>query len=215
MQEPPDIGLFEAIYTQKAIRRLRPDPVPDELIDKLLDAAIRAPSGGDRQPWAFVVIREAATKRKVGEWYLDAWNRTYGAIPQETRTQFPDAFGRVYRSAEHLALHMAEVPVMILVCARDAPPASAGEAAIASHYGSIFPAVQNLLLAARGLGLGAALTTLHKLHEAEVKELLGMPAKAETVALIPVGYPRGKYGPNRRRPVADVVHRDRWDPSKS
>ena len=208
-----EIGLFEAMYTQKAIRRLKPDPVSDELIHKLIDAAIRAPSGGNRQPWEFVVIRDPESRRKIGEWYLDAWNSTYARIPQEQRSQFDASFKRVYGSAEHLALHLAEAPVLILVCAHATPVP--GAIVSASHYGSIFPAVQNLLLAARGLGLGASLTTLHKMHEAEVKELLGIPENIETIALIPVGHPIGKYGPAARRPVEDVTHQERWDPAKS
>jgi nitroreductase len=209
-----EIGLFEAIYTQKAIRRLKPDPVPDELVTKLIEAATKAPSGGNRQPWAFLVIRDAQTKQKLGEWYRDAWDKTYGTIPQDQRTQFSESFARVYRSAEHLAHHLAEAPVLILVCGRDMP-AGLGSAAVASHYGSIFPAVQNLLLAARGLGLGATLTTLHKMHDADVKELLGIPASTETVALIPIGYPKGKYVPTARRPVDEIVHYERWDASRT
>lgn len=197
-----DIGLFEAIYSQRAIRRLKPDPVPDDLIHKLIEAATKAPSGGNSQPWAFIVIRDRATKEKLGEWYLDAWNRTYGAIPEDQRAQL-QGMARVYRAADHLAHHLSEVPVLILACARGA-----------GHYGSLFPAVQNLLLAARGLGLGASLTTLHKGHEGEVKELLGIPDTVETVALIPVGYPIGKYGPTTRRPVEEVLHLERWDSAK-
>ncbi len=205
---PDEIGLFEAMYTQKALRRLKPDPVPDELVRKLLDAAVRAPSGGNRQPWAFIVIRDAEAKRKIGAWYRDAWDKTYGAIPKEQRDQFEGSFARTYRSAEHLAFHLAEAPVLILVCAHGVHVP--GNAASASQYGSIFPAVQNLLLAARGLELGASLTTLHKLHEAEVKEMLGVPDDVETVALIPVGYPAGRYGPAPRRPVEEVTHYERW-----
>lgn len=207
-----EIGLFEAMYTQKAIRRLKPDPVSDELVHKLLDAAIRAPSGGNTQPWAFIVIRDVESKRKIAEWYLDSWNSTYGRIPQEQRKGFDPQFKRVYGSAEHLALHLAEVPVFILVCARSGPPAAGHMTG--GHYGSIFPAVQNLLLAARGLGLGASLTTLHKLHENDVKQLLGIPDAVETVALIPVGHPIGKYGPAARRPVQELTHNERWDASK-
>lgn len=203
-----EIGLFEAMYSQRAVRRLKPDPVPDELIHKLIEAATKAPSGGNRQPWSFITIREAATKRKIGEWYLDAWDRTYGAIPQEERAKAPPVFQRTLRAAEHLAHHLHEAPVLIMVCARDAPPPGGGNQA--GHYGSIFPAVQNLLLAARGLGLGASLTTLHKLHEDEVKELLDIPETAETIALIPIGYPMGKYGPTTRRSVEEVLYRERW-----
>lgn len=205
-----EIGLFEAMFTQRAIRRLKPDPVPDEMIRKLVEAAIKAPSGGNRQPWAFVVIRDEATKKQIGEWYLQGWKRTYGAIPEERRAEIlgSDNMARVYPAADYLAHHLAEAPVLIMVCANDGPP-DAGLAA-ASHYGSIFPAVQNLLLAARGLGLGATLTTLHRMYETEVKELLGMPESAETVALIPVGYPVGKYGPTTRRSIDEVMYVDRW-----
>lgn len=208
-----EIGLFEAMYTQRAVRRLKPDPVSDELVAKLIEAATKAPSGGDRQPWAFVVIRDAAARKQIGAWYLDAWNKTYGAIPEASRAAMPDRTKRVISSAEHLAFHFGEAPVLILVCARGLLPPDLAYAA-SSHYGSIFPAVQNLLLAARGLGLGATLTTLHKMHEAELKQLLGIPEKVETVALIPIGHPAGKYGPTKRRPIEDVTHVERWDPAK-
>jgi nitroreductase len=203
-----EIGLFEAMRTQRALRRIKPDPVPEELLGKVLQAAIYAPSGGNRQPWNFIVIRDAATKRKLGEWYLDAWNKTYGQVPTEQMAQAPANFQRVVRSADHLAHHIGEVPVMVLVCARAKPPP--GWPAAASHYGSIFPAVQNILLAARGLGLAAVLTTLHTLHEQDVKQLLDIPEEAETMALIPIGYPEGKYGPTVRRPVDDVVYQETW-----
>jgi len=207
------IGLFEAIYSQRTLRRLKPDPVPDDLVRKLIEAATKAPSGGDRQPWAFIVIREQATKDKIGAWYRDAWDRTYGTMPQEARAQLSARRARVLGSAEHLAHHLAEAPVLILVCAQ-APPLPDAVVA-ASHYGSVFPAVQNLLLAARGLGLGAALTTLHKLHEGELKQLLGIPDALEAVVLIPVGYPIDKYGPTTRRPVERVLHMERWNPAKA
>jgi nitroreductase len=203
------------MYSQRTLRRYKPDPVPDELITKLIDAAIRAPSGGNRQPWSFIIIRDAASKQKIGEWYLDAWNRTYGVVPKEAREQFPRTAKRAYGSAEYLANHLAESPVLIMVCAVQ-PQFPGGEAAVmASHYGSVFPAVQNLLLAARGLGLGAALTTLHKVHEADVKKLLGIPANIESVVLIPVGYPTDKYGPTNRIPAESIMHQERWDASKS
>ncbi len=203
-----EIGLFEAMYTQKAIRRLKPDPVPEDLVTKLIEAATKAPSGGNRQPWAFIVIRDAETKGKLAGWYREAWDSTYGKLPQEARTA-NEAFARVYRSAEHLAFHLAEAPLLIMVCARNMPPGLGG-AASTSHYGSIYPAIQNLLLAARGLGLGATLTTLHKLHDDEVKELLAVPENAETIALIPIGYPKGKYGPTERKPLEEVVYHERW-----
>jgi nitroreductase len=206
-----EIGLFEAMYTQRTLRRYKPDAVPDELVRRLVEAATKAPSGGNRQPWNFIVIRDAESKRKLGEWYRDAWDRTYGQIAPEQRAALPGAMRRVVGSAEHLAYHLAETPVLILACLRDMPVAALAGAAASSAYGSIFPAVQNLLLAARGLGLGAALTTLHKMHDAEVKELLGIPEGVETVALIPVGYPLDAYGPTTRVPVDKVLYYERWE----
>ncbi|MEX0786601.1 MAG: nitroreductase family protein, partial [Dehalococcoidia bacterium] len=193
---PDDIGLFEAIYTQRAIRRLKPDPVSDELVHKLIEAATKAPNGGATEPWAFLVVRDAAAKKQIGAWYLDAWNNTYGRMSDQDRERAGERFGKLFANAASLAGRIAEAPVWIIVCARGVQP---GSNPGAGFYGSVYPAVQNLLLAARGLGLGATLTTLHKLHETEVKELLGIPADVETVALIPIGHPRGKYGPTTRR----------------
>ena len=130
----------------------------------------------------------------------------------EQRAQAAPAIGRVYGAAEHLAFHLAEVPVMLFVCIKGPPSRGPGASA---RYGSIYPAVQNLLLAARGLGLGASLTTLHKGHEDDVKALLNIPENVETVALIPIGYPKGKYGPTTRRPIDDFTHYERWDSSKN
>jgi len=205
-----DIGLFEAIYSQRAIRKLKPDPVSDELIHKLIEAATKAPSGGNTEPWAFVVVREQATKDKIAAWYLEGWERTYVA-GTDSGKNLPDNMKRVYGAADHLARNMAAVPVLILVCGKNAPRQAGAHSG--GYYGSIFPAVQNLLLAARGLGLGASLTTLHKFHEQDIKALLGIPDSVETIALVPVGHPRGRYGPTTRRPVEEVTHFERWDPS--
>lgn len=209
---PDEIGLFDAIYSQRAIRKLKPDPVSDELVHKLIEAATKAPNGGGREPWAFLVIRDAATKQQIGAWYLDAWNNTYGRMPEQDRERQGERFTKLYANAGYLAEHIAEAPVWIIVCARGVPP---GANLGAGFYASVYPAVQNLLLAARGLGLGATLTTLHKLHEAEVKKLLGLPEDVETVALIPIGHPRGRYGPTTRRPVEDVTHYERWGGEKT
>lgn len=206
-----DIGLFEAIYSQRAIRKLKPDPVSDDLVHKLIEAATKAPSGGNTEPWAFIVIRDLETRKKIAAWYLDAWEKTYVAGTDGGKNLAKN-IERVYGAADHLARNLQDVPVLILVCGRNAPREHS--ALSGSYYGSIYPAVQNLLLAARGLGLGAALTTLHKLHDQEVKELLGIPDSVETIALIPVGHPRGRYGPTTRKPVEEVTHQERWDPSK-
>ena len=196
-----EIGLFEAMYTQRAIRQFKPDPVPDDEVRKLIEAATKAPSGGNSQPWRFLVIRDAESKRVIGAYYKRAWDAAYGA--QSTST----LQSSVRTSAANLAEHMHEVPVLIMACIQhDGSPGTMGRGS------SIFPAVQNLLLAARGLGLGSVITSLHKRFEQEIKELLEIPENVETAALLPIGYPADgvTYGPTRRSPVEEVTYQERW-----
>ncbi len=197
------MDLFEAIYSQRAMRRLKTDPVPDELIWKVLDAAIRAPSGGNRQPWNFIVIKDEATKKQIAEWYLDSWNTAYGPMRQAA-TAAP-AIAKTFNSADYLANHLAEVPVLIIATVNHA-----GVAPVSPPGASVYPAVQNLMLAARALGLGTTITTLHRAHEDKVKALLGIPEGTETLALIPLGWPKGKFGPATRMPVDVVTYWEKW-----
>src|SRR5437660_1185674 len=198
--------IFDAIYTLRAMRRLKTDPVPDELVWKVLDAAIRAPSGGNLQPWRFVVVTDAAKKKKIGEWYLDGWNKMYG--PRRDVPITDPAAARTFKSADHLANHIAEAPVLIFATVMS------NMASVSGAGPNIFPAVQNLMLAARALGLGTTLTTLHKHHDADVKELLGIPDGVETMALIPMGWSTGNFGTGPRRPVEEVTHWDAWGSNK-
>jgi nitroreductase len=209
-QQPSD-DLWEVLYTTRAIRRIKPDPVPDELVYRLLDAAIRAPSGGNQQGWRFLVIRDRQTKERLGELYRECiaalFASGYGQAPPGV-TPTPaqvEAAEKIRRSAQYLATHFAEVPVYVLGCIRAA--ANAGITAGAS----IYPAIWSLQLAARALGLGSTLTTVHRMREAQVKELLGVPDGFETAALIPIGYPRGTFAPGPRQPVEAVSFLDRWD----
>ena len=197
------MDFYEVANTQRAMRRLKTDDVPDDLLWKILDTAIRAPSGGNRQPWNFLVVRDPEKKRKLGEWYLEAWERTYGQARDQMLAN-PD-MARTFRSADHLARTIADVPVLIFATVmKDMPNVSATLGA------SIYPAVQNLMLAARAEGLGTTLTTLHKFREAEVKKLLGIPDNVETMAMIPVGWPKGNFGPASRLPIEKVTYWDEW-----
>lgn len=200
----PSFDLFGAIHTQRAVRDFRPDPVPDEMVREVLDAAIRAPSGGNVQGWSFLVLKDPEVRGKVAAIYKRAWDEGGGA----RLSNDPDrSRARVYSTATYLAEHMAEVPVLVLACVRR------GRSAPSFGLGSsIYPAVQNLMLAARGLGLGTVITTVHKVHDGEVKELLGIPEDVETAALIPLGYPgdNARFGGNRRKPVEEVAYRDHW-----
>ncbi|HUF52837.1 MAG TPA: nitroreductase family protein [Dehalococcoidia bacterium] len=197
------MDLYEAIYSLRAMRRLKTDPVPEEMIWKVLDAAIRAPSGGNRQPWNFIVVTDLEKKRKIAEWYLDGWEKMYGAAGGAMEGD--NDLARTLRSADHLARNLAEVPVFVIPTVR-----VEGTAAVSGTGSSIFPAVQNLMLAARAEGLGTTLTTLHKTHEAEVKELLGIPDGVETMCLIPMGWPKGKFGGGPRMPVEQVTYWEGW-----
>jgi nitroreductase len=199
------VDLFEAMYTNRAVRQFRPDPVPDELIERVLDAAIRAPSGSNRQTWRFLVLRDPAVRARVGALYREGY---YEYIPQRMRLLPGSEHSPVFKSALYLADHMAtEPPVLILACLETAPhEPPAGRASGAS----IYPAVQNLMLAARALGLGTCLTTLHLRREQEIKAFLGIPDHVDTYALIPLGYPAKPFGPLGRRPAAEVTYHDRW-----
>ena len=198
-----DITLFEAIHTQRAIRRFAQDPVPDSLVTRIIQAAVRAPSGVNRQPWSFLVIRDLQTKSRIADYYLEAWEAVYGG-----RVPGRGISPSIYHSADHLAHNMAEVPVIIMVCMEGGRP---GPEPL-TRGASIYPAVQNLLLAARALGLGTALTTLHRRHEEEIKALLGIPENVETAALIPLGFPaQGEhFGGSRRRPASEVTFQEKW-----
>lgn len=200
--------LMEAITTLRAMRRLKTDPVPEEMVWKVLDAAIRAPSGGNLQPWNFVVVTDPEKKRKIGEWYLDGWNKAYG--PAREVMMADPGRARTFRSADHLANNIADVPVLIFATVRT------GTTAATSGAGpNIFPAVQNLMLAARELGLGTTLTTLHRTHDQETKDLLGIPADVEALAMIPMGWPKGKFGVGARRPVEEVAYWEQWGATKN
>ena len=201
---PEEIGLFEAIYTQRAIRYLKPEPVPNELIRQLIDAATQAPSAVDRQPWRFIVIRDAETKRRIGEYYRLTFEAVYGS-----RASAPRAIpSRMRAGGAHLAEHIHEAPVLILACI-----AHDGSASTMQRGASIYPAIQNLLLAARGLGLGAVLTDNHKRYEREVKELIGIPDNVETAAIIPIGYPaeEARYGRKSRVPADEFTYWEHWN----
>ncbi len=194
------IDLYEAISTQRAIRQFKPDPVPNEMIHRLLRAAVKAPSGGARQAWSFIVIRDQATKDRIGELYRA--HPPLSITPEMTEQQ-----RKVYTTAIALEDHMELVPAMILCCIQRTEPT-----ATFTLGSSIYPAVQNILLAARGMGLGSALTTRQRRFEEELKSLLGIPDDVETAALLPLGFPIDgvEYGPTRRRPVRQVAHSERW-----
>jgi nitroreductase len=198
-----DIGLFEAMYSQRAIRHIKSDPIPDELVEKIIGAAIRAPNGGNQQGWGFIVIKDRAVKEKMAPLYNDVGRPNHGAA--NTWSEKNSA-----NSAEYLGDHVADVPVWILaVTKNDGGDISTGA--------SIYPAVQNMLLAARALGLASVLTTrVRRGYEAQMREWIGLPEGWSTAAMIPLGWPLDgyKYGPTTRKPASTVTHWDTWGNQK-
>jgi nitroreductase len=204
----PDFDLYEAIYTTRSMRRLRPDPVPPELIVKIIEAATMGPSGGNRQPWKFVVVRDPETKAFVAERYKKAWDKYFTGKARALAENDPQSpQGRILRSAKYLAEHMTEVPVMIFCCVRRYTDAGrVGQPML----NALFPAVQNLCLAARGYGLGTSITGLHMRYGAEINERLGVPPEYENAALIPLGYPKGKWDRPVRKPALEITFWEKW-----
>jgi nitroreductase len=195
--------LFEIMRTTRSMRRLKPDPVPDTLLTQVLEAGTFAANGGNMQSWRFLVIRDPAIKAAAGAYYRKAWHevvapryRSGGPAPGMA----PERFERMLNAAEYLADHLHEAPVWIVPCLTG--PRGSGA--------SIFPAVQNMLLAARALQLGCTLTTLYLIHEKECEAAMGLPEDVHSYAILPLGYPTGKFGPVRRAPLETVVYQDKW-----
>jgi len=196
------IGLFDALYTQRAIRSLKPDPVPEALLHRMVEAATKAPSGGNSQPWAFIVVRDMATIAKIAEYAKRGFAPVYEAALGRMKPGDPPPFPRL----KPLVESFERVPAIVFpawVRPANAQPGAGGA--------SLYPATQNLLLAARGLGLGAAMTSIALGFQKELKELLGVPEHVELMATIPVGYPnKERYGKTTRKPAHEVTHWDRW-----
>ncbi len=208
----PPFDLFEAIYTTRSMRRLKPDPVPPELIVKVIEAATMGPSGGNRQPWSFVVVREPEMKEFVAVRYRAAWERYFTPAARAIVENDPQSpRGRVLRSAKYLAEHVGEAPVLIFGCVkRYTDRLRAGQ----PMQNAIFPAIQNLCLAARGYGLGTSITGLHMMFGAEIDTKLGVPAEYANIALIPMGYPKGRWARPERKPALSVTFWERWGERK-
>jgi nitroreductase len=217
MREPAGgepLTVLDALHSTPARRYLSPDPIPDDVLWAILDAAIRGPSGGNTQQWGWVVVTDQAVKDRVASWYRDNWAAAYGSRREQILSAPVSAEGltpRGFLGAEYLAEHLHEAPVWVFPVLRGAADATSPRVG-----SSIYGAVQQLCLAARAYGIGTSLTTLYGGHEEELRELLGLPPDALTMALIPMGYPaKGRWAEPRRRPVEDVVHWGRWDEKHS
>jgi len=202
-----DMPLEEAITTQRAVRRLKPDPVDDALLLRLIELALKAPTGSNAQNWEFLVVKDPAVKAQLGRRNRQAWS-LYGWLGRRAN-RGNAKMNRLLDAVQWQAEHFEEIPVVVVACLRG-PRLPFPNAAATSYYGSIFPSVQNLLLAARAVGLGAALITLPLWSTFSARRILGLPWNVTPCAVIPIGWPVGRYGPTTRRPVGDVVSLDRF-----
>ncbi len=205
-------GIFEVMYTSRAMRRLKPDPVPEELLLKLADAANQGPSGSNMQGARWIIVRDseqraklAALNKKAVDAYIGPQAGRPGSLPHQPAEKRQRMLEAVLWQAEH----MHEIPALIIAC-MEFPAAVTGGRGALGGGGSIWPSIQNLLLAARALGLGAAPTTLGLADTEASRKILNLPDNVWAYCLIPVGYPMGNFGPLTRLPVQDTVHWDRW-----
>ena len=208
---------LEALMTTRAIRRFTDEPVTDDEILTCLRAAQQAPSGGNVQPQQYVVVTDAEQRAEVARWYRAAFDRYERSLPEPAsfRDEAQAASWRRTRDASrHLADHLADAPVVVLFLQPLIPWSPAdddGPMDIGRLDASVYPAVQNFCVAARSLGLGTALTTVIRIHTTEVLAALGVPEdRYEIAALVPVGWPAGRFGIAPRKPVEAVTHWNRF-----
>ena len=211
MQTTSDI--WETLYTQRSIRAWKTDPVPEELIWKVIEAGTKAPSGTNTQPWGFVVIQDDAIRLAISDQLHEGLKGNEGLQQMlEQGSQSADKTTRLMlKGAQRLFTNLASAPVFIIPCLYQvSSPAPEGLLSGSSIYG----AVQNMLLAARALGLGTVMTTFQMAAEQILREQCNLPDDATPVALIPMGYPDAKFGPTTRKPVETVTHWEQWGTNK-
>ena len=213
-----EMGVYEAMRTLRAVRRLKPDPIPDDVLYRVLEAATWAPTGGNQQPWRIIAVKDREKKNRLGQWYAERWSafsKLYrSALPADMAQDARARMLRTIAAGDYLAQHFGETPLIAMFCfnpkqmaitdAKQNRPSVVGG-------GSVYPSVENFLIACRAEGLGCVLTTLLCEVEPQVKELLAIPEGWGTAATIPVGYPVGRgHGPLIRRPVRDLAYLDTW-----
>ena len=208
-----DMPLLDAMMTQRAVRRVLPDPVDDAVVLKCIELALRAPTGANGQNWEFVVVKDARVKEKLAKRYRQAWSIYYRAVIRRVAAR-DEEMAKTVRAVRWQVDHFAEIPVLVVACLRLGPREGRvpfvpmPHAATSGYYGSIYPSVQNLLLAARAMGLGACLITLPLWSVTLVRRILGLPLSVTPCCIVPLGWPRGRYGPTTRKPVEEVIHLD-------
>jgi nitroreductase len=202
--------LAEAMLTQRAVRRVESDPVDDRIVLRCIELALEAPTGSNGQNWEFVVVKDRAVKAALAAQYRRVW-RLYGGLGRRIKTDEQSA--KILKSVQWQVEHFEEIPVIVVCCLRGGarvPFLPEPPIAVSSHYGSIYPSVQNLLLAARSVGLGGALITLPLWSNTVARRILQLPLNVEPCCIVTLGWPSGHYGRKARKPVGSVVHVDQY-----
>jgi nitroreductase len=214
--DPPPIDLLDGIMTTRALRRYTDEPVSDHDLWTILRAAQQGPSGGNIQPWQFIVVTDSDQRARLGALYGASYARYEAAmlaLAPPVRPEDEASWQRTLAASRHLAEHFADAPVIIAVAMADISMSvhdAEGDMDVGTPYASVYPAVQNLMLAARSLGLGSTLTTVYRVRHDEVRAALGVPENYQIVAMVPIGHPVGSFGRARRRPVDRVTHWNTW-----
>ena len=209
--------LYEAMSTLRAVRRLREDPIPDDVLERILQAAAWAPSGGNVQPWRIVAVKDAALRQQLGDLYAPQWEFYSKGHRKALAGMSGEALAkqeRMLAACDHLGEYMGSAPVILVGCFNPKIMAitdeDLGRPSVVGG-GSVYPAIQNLMLACVNEGIGCTLTTLLCYEEAKIKELLEIPEDWHTCAFIPLGYPKSKgHGPISRRPVGKLCFADKF-----
>lgn len=201
----------EAMRTQRAVRRLHLEPVSHEVLLPLLELSLKAPTSSDSQDWHYLVVEDRAQKAKLAKVYRRLYRLFNPIVMRQARGDEKQL--RAIAPGQWQAEHFEDLPVLVIPCYRRGlkhRPTGHPQIAVASFYGSVYPAVQNLLLACRAVGLGASLQTLPIWWVPAVRKILGLPRGITPVCIIPIGWAKGRYGPTVRRPIGEVVHLDRY-----
>lgn len=206
-ESPFQMPLADAMRTQRAIRRLTDEPVEDALVLELIELAMKAPSGSNQQHWEWIVVKDREVKQRLGQLNSQMFN-LYGGIGKWLARDNEKQM-KIIKAVQWQADHFADVPVVVVACLKGMRPVWPSVMAT-SYYGSVYPSVQNLLLAARSAGLGAALITMPLWSSFLARRALGLPWNVNPCAVIPIGWPKGRYGPTTRPPVGTRVHLDRF-----
>lgn len=205
-----NMAVGEAMTTQRSIRRVRSDPVDDGVVMRCIELALEAPTGSNGQNWEFVVVKDAALKAALAAQYRRSW-KLYGGLGARLRSD--EQSKRILKSVQWQVEHFEDIPVLVVCCLRGGPRlpfVPLPPVALSSHYGSVYPSAQNLLLAARAVGLGGALVTLPLWSTTLARRLLGLPMSVEPCCVVTLGWPLGRYGAKARKAVGSVVHLDRY-----